>query len=153
MSRTVGRRARPTVRDMALPVRSAPPAVSGGAHRSVCHRVDVERELRELEEAMWRPETRGDRRWMEAHLSDGFVEFGQSGRRYGRSDILEQDVGHFTAVLRDLTTRRLGTNHVLVTYRSEMNGTRANRSSIWERTESGWLMDFHQGTPTSSDDS
>ncbi|CAN5824249.1 hypothetical protein BH24ACT5_BH24ACT5_12520 [soil metagenome] len=114
-------------------------------HIAVLIRVQLE----QLEEAMWRPETRGDQRWMEAHLSASFNEFGQSGRRYTRAEILDADVGDFSAVLplRDLTMRPLGEHHVLITYQSEMDGIRANRSSIWKRTESGWLMEFHQGTP------
>lgn len=118
-----------------------------------CLVVEHEQELEHLEEAMWRPETRADRRWMDARLSATFVEFGQSGRRYTRAEIIEADVGDFSAVLplRDLTMRPLGEHHVLVTYQSEMGGIRANRSSIWQRTPSGWLMEFHQGTPTTDE--
>ncbi len=40
----------------------------------------------------------------------------------------------------------------LVTYRSEVRDgdevVRANRSSVWRRGETGWLLEFHQGTPT-----
>ncbi|MEM9608590.1 MAG: DUF4440 domain-containing protein [Actinomycetota bacterium] len=110
----------------------------------------MDAELLRLEEGMWRPETRGDRAWMDRHLSSDFVEFGQSGRRYSREEILDLDVEGFVAVLplRDLTMRRLGVDHVLVTYQSEMDGIRANRSSIWRRTATGWLMEFHQGTRT-----
>ena len=99
---------------------------------------------------MWRPEFRGNREWMDRHLSPDFVEFGQSGRRYSRDEILDLDVDGFVAVLplRDLAMRSLGPDHVLVTYQSEMDGIRANRSSIWRRTDAGWLMEFHQGTRT-----
>lgn len=120
----------------------------------LCHRVEVEhdQELEELEEAMWLPATRGDKSWMDQHLSDDFTEFGQSGRRYTRAEIIDADVGDFTAVLplRDLVMRSLGTDHMIVTYQSEIEGARANRSSIWQRTPSGWLMRFHQGTPTTN---
>lgn len=69
-----------------------------------------QQELEELEEGMWRPQTRGGRRWMEAHLAADFVEFGQSGKRYTRTEILDVEVGEFSAVLplRDLTMRLLG---------------------------------------------
>ncbi|MGB5951227.1 MAG: DUF4440 domain-containing protein [Ornithinimicrobium sp.] len=111
-----------------------------------------QQELEELEEGMWRPQTRGDRRWMEAHLAADFVEFGQSGKRYTRSEILDVEVGDFSAVLplRGLTMRLLGQDHVLLNYQSEMDGLRANRSSIWSRTDSRWLLEFHQGTPTTA---
>lgn len=72
-----------------------------------------------------------------------------------RADILNLVVGDFLAVLplRDLVLRPLGERHVLVTYQSEVDGIRANRSSIWERTDSGWLMEFHQGTTTTAESS
>jgi len=44
--------------------------------------------LQALEEAMWRPETRFDRHYMDAILAPGFVEIGQSGRVYSRDDAL-----------------------------------------------------------------
>ncbi len=104
---------------------------------------------------MWRHETRSDRSWMDAHLADEFVEFGRSGRRYTRAEIIDVDIGPFEATLplRDLTIRWLGDHHALVTYQSEIGGHRANRSSIWRHGDSGWLMEFHQGTPTSSESS
>lgn len=112
--------------------------------------MEFDRELCELEEGMWRPETRGDREWMDRHLSPHFVEFGQSGRRYTRQEIIDVDVPDFVAVLplKDLAMRHLGRVHVLVTYQSEMDGLRANRASIWRSTPDGWQMEFHQGTPT-----
>ena len=107
-------------------------------------------ELEHLETAMWRSETRGDRNWMDTHLSADFVEFGRSGRRWSRDEIIELDVGDLSTVLplHDLTMRPLGDHHVLVTYWSETDGARANRTSIWLRTPSGWVLEFHQGTPT-----
>ena len=109
--------------------------------------MEYRQELEELEEGMWRPQTRGDRRWMEARLSEDFVEFGQSGNRYTRTEILDVEVEDFSAVLplRNLTMRPLGKDHVLLNYQSEMDGLRANRSSIWSRTGTGWLLKFHMG--------
>ncbi len=114
----------------------------------------IDEELVALEEAMWRPVTRGNRDWVDAHLSQDFSEFGQSGRRYSRAEILDLDVGDFEAVLplRYLQIRELGDSHVLITYQSEIGGARANRSSIWRCIEGGWRMEFHQGTPALSDD-
>ncbi|MDP7549757.1 MAG: DUF4440 domain-containing protein [Acidimicrobiales bacterium] len=112
-------------------------------------RSDLE-ELQSLEEGMWRSETRGDRGWTDAHLAPGFFEFGLSGRRYDRGEVLDTEVGGIDAVLplSDFRCTNLGDSHVLVTYQVECYGGRANRSSIWHRTDTGWLMDFHQGTPT-----
>ena len=87
---------------------------------------------------MWRSETRGDRSWME-HLARDIVEFGRSGRRYTRAEILAVEVGeiHATLPLRDLRIRRLGGGVVLVTYQSEVDGLLANRSSISRLTDAG----------------
>ncbi len=111
--------------------------------------MQIDREVRELEEGMWRPSTRANREWMERHLSSDFVEFGRSGRRYTRQEIIDVHVPDFVAVipLKDLAMRRLGDELVLVTYQSEMDGLRANRASIWRRAQDRWLMEFHQGTP------
>jgi hypothetical protein len=121
----------------------------------VCHsdrvlsRSDLE-ELQSLEEGMWRSETRGDREWMDAHRASDFFEFGLSGRRYDRGEKLDAQVGDIDAVLplRDFRCTNLGDSHVQATYQIECYRGRANRSSIWHRMGTGWVMDFHQGTPT-----
>lgn len=100
---------------------------------------------------MWRHEQRSDRSWMDAHLASRFVEFGRSGRRYSRSEIIDMHVEHFEAVLPlpELAIRWLGDHVALMTYQSEIGGQRANRSSIWRHRDARWLLEFHQGTPTS----
>lgn len=39
-------------------------------------------ELRRIEEALWRPQTRSDRAFMDRICAPDFVEFGRSGRVY-----------------------------------------------------------------------
>jgi hypothetical protein len=109
-------------------------------------------ELRDLEAAMWRSGTRGDRSWMDRRLARDFTEFGRSGRRYTRAEILAVEVGEFHATLplRDLRMRRPGGGVVLVTYQYEVDGLLANRSSIWRLTDAGCRIEFHQGTPTAA---
>jgi ribonuclease HI len=42
---------------------------------------------------------------------------------------------------------RLGPDAILVTFRSDDQGRRALRSSVWVRDrETGWVLRFHQGT-------
>lgn len=113
---------------------------------------DDEATLRELEASLWRSETRWDRSHMEAILAPDFVEFGRSGRVYSREDALALEPEPFTArlPLDAWQARLLGPDNALVTYVSEVdrNGVeRANRSSIWSRTDDGWKLRFHQGTP------
>lgn len=105
-------------------------------------------ELTSLERAMWTDATRADRAWMDANLSGSFTEFGWSGRRYTRGDIIDQEIGPIEAELVDVVVRAVGRDAALVTYRSaEVRGA-GNRSSLWVRHRGQWMLEFHQGTPT-----
>jgi hypothetical protein len=109
--------------------------------------------LTRLEEAMWREDTRFDMRFMEAALAPDFFEFGRSGRTYTREQTLAAS-RHFIDAklpLPAFTIRLLDRDTAQVTYNSEVtyDGVveHGRRSSIWSRTESGWVLRFHQGTP------
>jgi hypothetical protein len=114
---------------------------------------DDERRITELEEGMWRPETRFDPAWMRAALTPDFLEFGRSGRTYDLDDTLDAVPEAFTATLplREYRLSVLAADVVLATYVSEADfgdgPIRANRSSIWVRGTTGWRLRFHQGTP------
>ena len=109
--------------------------------------------LRSLELSLWRSETRHDRSYMEATLALEAFEFGRSGRRYTRAELLPavNDRQDIDASLHDLTVHGLSAEVALVTYISEVHyadGTEwANRSSIWDRLSGRWQLRFHQGTP------
>ena len=106
--------------------------------------------LRELEASLWRAETRFDLAYMETVLAPDFVEFGRSGRVYDRAACLAIPAGPLDAELRDVRVRFLTPDVVQITYVSVVRHETvdvANRSSIWSRTESGWQLRFHQGTP------
>lgn len=105
--------------------------------------------LTDLETAMWVADTRGDRAWMDAHLSDDFHEFGRSGRHHDRAAVLGAPVGTEIDVelpLRDVTITALGRDAALVTYRSVHTDGEARRASVWRRAGT-WRLAFHQGTP------
>jgi hypothetical protein len=114
-------------------------------------------ELRSLETELHKDETRRNRKRMETLLHPDFVEFGRSGARYTRADILKE-FGQ-DAVLPTIHSRRfdvavLTEGVALLTYLSAHMNAEGNphrlalRSSVWVRTETGWQMRFHQGTPT-----
>ena len=112
-------------------------------------------ELKRLEENLLQPEVRRSPEQMAAFLADDFVEFGRSGRIYGKAEILETAAQPFAGQLSllELAAKALAPSVALVTYRSilrDANGSErhALRSSIWTRTEKGWRLVFHQGTPT-----
>jgi len=114
-------------------------------------------ELRTLETELHKYETRRNRHRMEMLLHPDFVEFGRSGTRYTRADILKEfgpnsapaaiHSSHFDLVV-------LAQGVALLTYISAHLDAGGNphrhtlRSSLWVCTEVGWQMRFHQGTPT-----
>lgn len=114
-------------------------------------------ELKNLETELHKQETRLNHKRMEAMLHSDFVEFGRSGKRYGRAAVLDEfgpanvlpevRSWQFELVL-------LAEGVALLTYVSAHVDVAGNpyrhtlRSSVWVRTEIGWQMRFHQGTPT-----
>ncbi len=103
-----------------------------------------------LETAMWQTATRTDREWMDAHLAAGFVEFGRSGRRYTRAEVLDLEIGPIavTLPLADPRVRSIDTDVALVTYRSDEERGPSHRSSVWRRAGDGrWQLEFHHGSP------
>jgi hypothetical protein len=114
-------------------------------------------ELRELETELHKHETRRNRQRMEMLLHPDFVEFGRSGTRYTRADILKEfDRGSTLPAIHacDFDLVVLAQDVALLTYLSahvDAGGTlyrHTLRSSLWMYTEVGWQMRFHQGTPT-----
>ena len=111
--------------------------------------------LRELEESLWRPETRFDDDYMERIFAADFFEFGRSGRRYRRDEMFfgGQGLTDIAAEfpLRNFSARFLSDDIVQVTYISQVtygaDVQYGNRSSIWNRDAGEWKLRFHQGTP------
>ena len=112
-------------------------------------------QIRSLEEKLLSPAVRTSPEALSELLAADFFEFGSSGRRYSKEEILEAlpaetDV-RFT--LSDFTLESLAPGMVLATYqvlRSTAGGEparRSLRSSIWVLRASRWQMRFHQGTP------
>lgn len=113
--------------------------------------------LRALEAALHQPQVRSDRGQLDQLLHPRFREFGRSGRIYAKADILAElpdEPQTYEVWLQDLVVEPLSEGLALITYRSaHINGDgelerHANRSSLWQLTEHGWQMLFHQGTPT-----
>ena len=114
-------------------------------------------QLRELECELHRPEVRRDAARLEELLHEAFVEIGRSGRRYDRSEIValllhEASQGEVRAW--DFAVNEIEDGVTLLTYRSARVNAQGRltrhslRSSLWHRTERGWRLRFHQGTPT-----
>jgi hypothetical protein len=108
-------------------------------------------ELRALEESLWRSDVRYDRARMDAILAPDFFEYGRSGRAWTREEILATPASAIRATLLDFTARWLDERTAQTSYVSVLatpqGEERARRSSIWSRTDAGWKLRFHQGTP------
>lgn len=113
--------------------------------------------LRSLELILQRLDVRRDRARLNELLHESFVEFGRSGRRYDKADTLEelpQNPNPKVMWSQDFEVAELADGVALLIYRSANIGEEgllfrhSLRSSVWQRTEHGWQMRFHQGTAT-----
>ncbi|MFZ3567844.1 DUF4440 domain-containing protein [Streptomyces sp. BH097] len=89
-----------------------------------------------------------------ALLDPEFVEFGASGRRWGRESILEATGAEPGPPVRVTGMRGtlLAPGVVHLTFHTDDDGRRAHRSSVWRRhPEAGWRLYFHQGTLTADE--
>ncbi|MFV1961582.1 MAG: DUF4440 domain-containing protein [Acidimicrobiia bacterium] len=109
-------------------------------------------QFRELEEGLWRSETRFDRDWLDGVLTDDFSEFCRFGHVYDRDDLInspKQEV-EVDFPFSDFAAELLAPDVALVTYQNEVtykgSTQRARRSSIWVRAEEDWRLKFQQAT-------
>jgi len=127
-------------------------------------------QLRALEIALHQPEIRANRNQLDALLHDSFVEFGRSGQKYNKESILTQFSLEYSRKTpqeeslnssvrsQDYTLQEITDGVVLLQYnsaRENEDGTLTlytRRSSLWQRTDQGWQMRFHQGTATEAFD-
>ncbi|MAV92069.1 MAG: hypothetical protein CL676_11670 [Bdellovibrionaceae bacterium] len=108
--------------------------------------------LESLEESLWKSETRFDLAHQEKVFAPDFFEFGRSGRKYTRDQLVKAERQPIKAKLplQDFKIHPLDSKNVLITYISEVlyeELERANRCSVWSLTPDGWQLRFHQGTP------
>lgn len=107
----------------------------------------IEGELRLLD-----PEVRASPELFGALLHPEFTEFGSSGTRWDRASIMrvlmaEPDPGSRPTTTSGMRGVQLSEDVVHLTFDTDDNGRLAHRSSLWRRTEDGWRIWFHQGTP------
>jgi hypothetical protein len=111
--------------------------------------------IRGLEMELLNPGVRSSIEALSELLADDFVEFGSSGRRYSKQDILDTlpTESGLNFELSDFALRMLAPGVALATYqvlRSTAGGEplrRSLRSSIWVIRDGRWQILFHQGTP------
>lgn len=113
--------------------------------------------LRALELSLHDPTVRCNVEQLGALLHPSCREFGRSGVVYSRDEIL----GRISSAeqqpviwAQDFAAEVLAADLAMLTYRSAQVGDggelhrHTNRASLWQRTDSGWRLRFHQGTPT-----
>ena len=113
--------------------------------------------LRELEQRLHQPELRADAEQLGALLHPSFSEADVDGRTWSREETLAEfrDAPPSYAVwAQDFTAEAVIEGVVLLRYRSahiDEAGRLSRfvmRTSLWQRTDAGWQLRFHQGTPT-----
>lgn len=118
---------------------------------------DLLERLRQFETDLHRTATRRNQVRLETLLHPDFEEFGRSGRRHSRDEVLREFVNEEELApvhAQDFELREINGGIALLTYRSAHVDSAGNlyrhtlRSSLWVQTASGWKIRFHQGTPT-----
>lgn len=113
--------------------------------------------IKELEVSLHDPKVRRSVARLEALLHPSFREFGRSGAVYSREELLTHvsSEGQQPKIwAQDFALELSSEGLALLTYRSAHVGEQGelhrhtNRASLWQLTESGWKIRFHQGTPT-----
>ena len=108
--------------------------------------------FRDLEEGLWRKETRSDAVWLDGVLAPDFVEFCRFGHEYDRDHIINAPARDFEVQFPfdDFVVETLAPDVVHVTYVNTVTyqgvTQSARRSSIWVATDNGWKMKFQQAT-------
>ena len=115
------------------------------------------KELRELEIELHHPEVRSSTKRLETLLHDSFVEFGRSGKIYGKAEIIKRlptEKVPGSVWSRDFNVQKISEGVALLIYKSAYKNEsgelsrHTNRSTLWQHTSQGWQMRFHQGTAT-----
>ena len=117
--------------------------------------------LKQLEVLLHDPEVRGSVERLAAVLHPSFKEFGRSGAKYTREEILAHVSSQRQQPViwaQEFEVEVLSEGLALLSYRSahvSESGAlhrHTNRASLWQLSEGGWKMRFHQGTPTQAFD-
>jgi hypothetical protein len=111
-----------------------------------------ENELLDLENSLLDPATRASPERLEGILSEGYVEYGASGRVYDRSQTIAAVTGSRLdpCTVSDFSARWLDPGIALAEYRliRQASGGQAIHSlrhSIWRKAGGKWKILFHQG--------
>ncbi len=116
---------------------------------------DITNTIKELELSLLKPEIRSSKEALDRLLADDFIEFGTSGNKYTKADILERLPNTLEKVeylMSDFSVEMSSEDVAVVTFKTDRttNGKDrviSQRSSHWRKTDKGWQMFFHEATP------
>jgi hypothetical protein len=119
------------------------------------------KELRQIEPVFHKNAASWTAAARESMIAPDFWEVGASGRRYSREFILrllaeDPPVDAEAAGWRcsEFGLRSLGPDVYLLTYTLDQAGRITRRATVWQKTQGGWRILYHQGTVvTGPDDS
>ncbi len=108
-----------------------------------------------MEQKLIEPQTRSSRDELNKLLHDSFFEYGSSGNKYTKFDILDrlpETVEHSIYIISDYEITHLSEGCVMANFktdRTDPDGKKvlSFRTSIWKNVSDSWQMFFHQGTP------
>lgn len=115
----------------------------------------VARELREREPLFHREPRDSRREHFEAMTTDDLVHVGASGRRLGRTEVLDAVTARYESgehgddaswTVNEFEVSPLGGETWLVTYLLSQGRRLSRRSTVWVRDAGGWKARHHQGT-------
>lgn len=110
--------------------------------------------IKELELSLLKPEVRSLREVLDNLLTDDFVEFGSSGEKYTKADILERlpkTIEKVDYKVTDFDVVNPSDDIAIATYKTEKiidgkDKVVSDRSSHWRKTDKGWRMFFHDAS-------
>ncbi|MBP6883974.1 MAG: DUF4440 domain-containing protein [Candidatus Pacebacteria bacterium] len=116
---------------------------------------DITNTIKELELSLLKPEIRSSREALDKLLADDFIEFGSSGNKYTKQDILKRlpsTLERVEYLVSDFNVDTPSENIAIATFKTERTTDGKDkvislRSSHWRKTDGSWQMFFHQGTP------
>jgi len=116
---------------------------------------DITNTIKELELSLLKPEVRSSKEALDMLLADDFVEFGTSGNKYTKTDILERlpnTLERVEYVVSDFSVEMPSEDIAIATFKTERttdgkDKVISQRSSHWRKRGSGWQMFLHEATP------
>ena len=92
--------------------------------------------------------TRSSVEYLKAILADDFFEFGSSGKKHTKDDVMLWLVKEapFMYEISEFNIQPLTDKVVLATYQIQLNHSHSLRSSLWVLQDNCWQLKFHQGT-------